>query len=300
MIQVNNLVKTIDNSLILDHIDLHVKEGSIYGLVGPNGAGKTTLIKHLVGVYQQDSGSIKVLDQNVFENNLIKSQMAYIPDDLYFLPQYTVKKMAHFYAGLFPNWDWKRYERIGEIISIDDNMKINKMSKGMKKQVAFWLAISHYPKILILDEPVDGLDPLARRKIWSILMQDVAERKTTILISSHNLRELEDVCDTVGIMNNGSVLLEQELDHLKSSIIKIQVAFHQEDFPSDLEPQMNILNKDQTGRVHTVIVKGSQDVIAKLINDYKPMLVDFIPLTLEEVFMYEIRGAGYEFKEFIL
>lgn len=299
MIQVTNLTKVIDECLILDKVNLHVKEGSIYGLVGPNGAGKTTIIKHLVGIYQQTEGSINILGDNPYDNNAVKEEMAYISDDLHFLPQASVLKMARFYSGLFKNWDWKRYEKIRELIQIDEHMKISKMSKGMKKQVAFWLAISHHPKVMILDEPVDGLDPLARRKIWTLLMQDVAMNQTTILISSHNLRELEDVCDTVGIMHDGKVLLEQELDSLKSSIIKVQVAFDQ-GLPETLKSQLHIINEETTGRVSTLILRGDATDIDTLITGYSPMFVDFLPLTLEEVFIYEIRGAGYDFEEFIL
>lgn len=299
MIQVKKLTKKIDNHVILEDVNIHVKEGSIYGLVGPNGAGKTTLIKHLVGIYTQNSGHIEILGEKVYENTRIKNRVAYISDDLYYFPQYTVKSMAAFYSKIFTEWSWERYEKLKEIINIDENMKVNKMSKGMKKQIAFWLAISHFPEVIILDEPVDGLDPIARKKIWSLLIQDVAQRKTTILVSSHNLRELEDVCDTVGIMHEGKVLIEKELDNLKSNVVKVQVAF-QGDMDAELENGLNILNKEQTGSVYTLIVKGNREELMKQINSHKPLLLDVLPLTLEEVFIYEVRGAGYEVKDVIL
>lgn len=299
MIKVDHLTKYIDSSLILDDVNLHVKKGSIYGLVGPNGAGKTTIIKHIVGIYQQTSGRIEIMNEDPYENNKIKECLAYISDDLHFLPQATVRKMAEFYSGLFQKWDWNRYEKIKELIQIDEHMKINKMSKGMKKQVAFWLAISHHPDVMVLDEPVDGLDPLARRKIWTLLMQDVAVNHTTILISSHNLRELEDVCDTVGIMHEGKVLIEQELDSLKSSVCKVQLAF-QDDIPKDYGKDLNIINEERTGRVVTLILRGHQSDLETSLNKHAPLFIDFLPLSLEEVFIYEIRGAGYDFEEFIL
>ncbi|WP_105617607.1 ABC transporter ATP-binding protein [Vallitalea okinawensis] len=299
MIQVKKLTKKIDDHVILKDVNIHVKEGSIYGLVGPNGAGKTTLIKHLVGIYTQNSGDIEILGEKIYENIEIKDRIAYISDDLYYFPQYTVKSMAKFYSNIFSNWCWERYEKLKEIINIDENMKVNKMSKGMKKQVAFWLAISHFPEVIILDEPVDGLDPIARKKIWSLLIQDVAQRKTTILVSSHNLRELEDVCDTVGIMHDGKVLIEKELDNLKSNVVKVQVAF-EGDMDASLEYGLTILNKEQTGSVYTLIVKGNREELIKQINSYKPLVLDVLPLTLEEVFIYEVRGAGYEVKDVIL
>lgn len=299
MIEVNNLYKKIDNKAILKDVSIKVKEGSIYGLVGPNGAGKTTLIKHLVGIYVQDSGEVKVLEEPVLDNNKVKERLAYISDELQY-PQYTVKGVAKFYSQVYPQWNWERYEKLKDIINIDENMKINKMSKGMKKQVAFWLTIARMPDVIVLDEPVDGLDPIARKKVWSLLIQDVAQRQTTILISSHNLRELEDVCDTVGIMHDGEVLIERELDNLKSNVVKVQVAF-EEDMPEDLiNKEFEALSVEKMGSVYMLILKGKrEDIMAKL-NKYSPLILDVIPLTLEEVFIYEVRGAGYELKDVIL
>lgn len=299
LIHVSNLIKKFDNKVVLDDVNIHVNKGSIYGLVGPNGAGKTTLIKHLVGIYRQDGGMVNILNEPVYNNIPIKSKIAYISDDLYFYPQYTVKKMADFYSKIYEDWNVERYNKIKGIVGIDEKMKINKMSKGMKKQVAFWLAISHMPDVIILDEPVDGLDPLARKKIWSLLIQDVAQRETTILVSSHNLRELEDVCDTVGIMHKGKVLVEKELDNLKSKVVKVQVAF-KEEFPEELASKLDVLNKERAGSVWTLIVKGERKEIMNLMRSHQPLVLDVLPLTLEEVFMYEVRGAGYEIEEVIL
>lgn len=299
MIEVNKLCKEMDSKTILQDVSINVKKGSIYGLVGPNGAGKTTLIKHLAGIYQKNSGSVKILGEEVYDNKIIKSKVAFIPDELYF-PQYTVNGVAKLYAKIYPEFSWERYNKLKEYIRIDEHMKISKMSKGMKKQVAFWLVISRMPEVIILDEPVDGLDPIARKKIWSLLIQDVSNRDTTVLVSSHNLRELEDVCDTVGIMHKGKVIVERELDQLKSNVLKVQVAFRDEVDVESLGKEMEILNVDRIGSVYMMIVRGDKDGIMDTLKKHNPILSEALSLTLEEVFMYEVRGAGYEIEDVIL
>lgn len=201
MIQVNHVVKSFDGFKALDGVTMNVGKGEIYGLVGPNGAGKSTIIKHLTGVYKQDAGEIYIDGQPVYENNAIKEKMAYIPDDLFYFLQADTMEMKNFYKGIYKNFDEDMFYRMQEFFpSIDVKRNIRRLSKGMQKQVAFWLAICCRPELLILDEPVDGLDPVMRRQIWTILMSEVEASKMTVLVSSHNLRELEDVCDHVGIM----------------------------------------------------------------------------------------------------
>lgn len=206
-------------------MDINVEQGSVYGLVGPNGAGKTTLLKTLMGVYKKDDGSLKIMGEDPYENKKLKEKIGFISDELYFFSNYTIKDTAKFYSKIYPNWSFDRYNSLKNAFSIDENMKIRKMSKGMKKQVAFWMIISMKPEIMILDEPVDGLDPVARKSVWNLVLQDVSERGTTVLISSHNLRELEDVCDHVGIMSKGKLLLEKELSSAKNDIHKLQIGF---------------------------------------------------------------------------
>lgn len=201
MIQVHNLKKKFDDFQALNGVEMHVGKGDIYGLVGPNGAGKSTLIRHLTGVYKADEGEILIDGEPVFENRNIKQRMAYIPDELFYFMQADTMEMKRFYEGIYPQFDSKLFYKMQEFFpTIDVKRTIRRLSKGMQKQVAFWLAICCKPDLLILDEPVDGLDPVMRRQIWSILMAEVAERKMTVLVSSHNLRELEDTCDHVGIM----------------------------------------------------------------------------------------------------
>ena len=236
-------------------VNFEIQDGEFVGIIGHTGSGKSTLIRHLTGVYRQDAGEIYIDGEEVYENRKVKSEIAYIPDDLFYFAQADTMEMKKFYEGIYPNFDAGLFEKIREAFpSIDTKQTIRRLSKGMQKQVAFWLAISARPQILILDEPVDGLDPVMRRQIWSLILQDVTEHGTTVLVSSHNLRELEDVCDHVGIMNHGKIIIERSLSELQSSICKIQAAFQAEmpKLPKDLE----VLHMSTTGRVHTMIVRG--------------------------------------------
>ena len=225
MIQVNNVIKEFDGFKALNGVNMSVNKGDIYGLVGPNGAGKSTLIRHLTGVYKQDAGEIFIDGEPVYENRDMKNKIAYIPDDLFYYMQADTIDMMKFYKGIYKNFDEKMFYKMQEFFpNIDVKRNIRRLSKGMQKQVAFWLTICCKPELMILDEPVDGLDPVMRRQIWTILMSEVEDKKMTVLVSSHNLRELEDVCDHVGIMNKGKVIIERSLSELQGNISKIQVA----------------------------------------------------------------------------
>lgn len=299
MIRVNNVTKTFDGFKALNNLNLHVEEGSVYGLIGPNGAGKTTIIKHLAGIYTGDSGDIKINGEEVFENNNIKKDIVLISDDLFFFSAYSILETAKYYSEIYPNWNWERFESLKSIFKIDTSRRVRRLSKGMQKQVAFWISICTMPKIMILDEPVDGLDPVMRRNVWRLMLQDVAERNMTVLVSSHNLRELEDVCDHVGIMFNGQVVLEKALDDVKGNIHKVQTAFENE-FPEELNSSLEVLHKEQFGSVYMMIVKGRSEEILSKISSKNPLICDVLPLTLEEVFIYELGGMGYEFENIII
>lgn len=300
MIRVNNVTKRFDGFTALDHVNLDVPDGAIYGLVGPNGAGKSTIIRHLTGAYRADEGEILVDGQKVYENAQVKQEIAYIPDDIFYFPQANIKDMMKFYRDLYPKFDTELFERLSECFpAVDTKRFIRRLSKGMQKQAAFWLAICTRPRLLILDEPVDGLDPVMRRQIWSLLMSDVAEHGTTVLVSSHNLRELEDVCDHVGIMHKGRVIMEKSLDDLQGSVSKIQLAFETEEMPP-LPQDMEVLHQSRAGRVHTLIIRGQQEWIRMQLESLHPILLDILPLTLEEIFIYELGGAEYEVKDILI
>ncbi len=298
MIQVNNVTKKFGNFTALDDLTLSVPRGAIYGLVGPNGAGKSTIIRHLAGVYKQDSGTILIDGQEVYENEAIKSNFTLIPDDIFYFTQANTLDMKKFYKSLYPRFDDALFDKVlGCFPELDVKKTIRTMSKGMQKQVAFILSICARTDLMILDEPVDGLDPVMRRQVWSLIMADVAEHGLTVLVSSHNLRELEDVCDHVGIMSHGKILIERSLDELQTSITKIQVAFDG-DMPA-LPPYIEVLKKISTGRVHTLIVKGKPRSAEAAIASLNPLLMDVLPLTLEEIFIYELGGEDYAVKDII-
>ena len=299
MIEVKNVVKTFDGFRALDDLTMTVPHGAVYGLVGPNGAGKSTIIRHLAGIYRQDSGDVLVDGQPVYENTAVKSRMAVIGDDWYYFPQSGIRERAKVLAGIYPDFSWERYEKLKQVFPLDEKMMLRRMSKGMQKQAAFWLMVCCMPEYLILDEPVDGLDPVMRRQVWSLLLGDVAERGTTVLVSSHNLRELEDVCDHVGILNHGKVLLERSLSDLQDNTVKLQVAYQGVTEPP-LPAELNILHRSHVGRVYTYIVRGSSQEIMRRMQITEPVLLESIPLTLEEIFIYELGGVDYAAKDILL
>ncbi len=298
MIKVENLVKTFEGFRALDGLNLNVPKGGIYGLVGPNGSGKSTVIRHITGIYRQDSGLVTVDGQPVYENVDLKRRIAYISDDVYAFLSANIRDMRDFYRGVYPNFDMKRFEALREAFPLDEKKAIRHLSKGMQKQAAFWLAMCCRPDYLILDEPVDGLDPVMRRRVWSILMGDVADHGTTVLVSSHNLRELEDVCDHVGIIDHGKVLIERSLSELQDNIVKLQVAFKPGQ-PEQLDG-LEILHRSASGRVHTIIVRGRQADITARMAAIEPLFFDLLPLTLEEIFIYELGGADYAARDIVL
>ena len=299
MLEAKNVVKTFDGFRALDGLTMTVPKGAVYGLVGPNGAGKSTVIRHLAGIYRQDSGEVLLDGQPVYEDPAVKRRMTVIGDDWYYFPQANIREMAHFFAGLYPAFSWERYEKLKQVFPLNEKMMLRRMSKGMQKQAAFWLTVCCMPEYLILDEPVDGLDPVMRRQVWSLLLGDVAERGTTVLVYSHNLRELEDVCDHVGILNKGRVLLERSLSDLQDNTVKLQVAYQGVTEPV-LPAELNILHRSHVGRVYTYIVRGSSEEILRRMQITEPVLLESIPLTLEEIFIYELGGVEYAAKDILL
>ena len=300
MIEVKHLVKSFDGFHALDDLTMTVPTGSIYGLVGPNGAGKSTVLRHLCGVYRPDAGAVTVDGAPVYEHPDVKARVCSIPDDLYYFTSASTRDMMRFYRGIYPKFDAQRYETLREAFpAVDEKAPIRRLSKGMQKQSAFWLALCCRPDYLLLDEPVDGLDPVMRRQVWSLLMNDVSECGTTVVVSSHNLRELEDVCDHVGILSHGKVLLERSLSELQGGIVKIQVAFPLPDEPT-LPQGLDILHTSRLGRIFTYIVRGRSDEVVNQFATLNPLLLEALPLTLEEIFIYELGGEDYAVRDILL
>ena len=300
MIEAKGVTKVFDGFLALNDLNMTVPTGSIYGLVGPNGAGKSTILRHISGVYRPDAGEITMDGAPVYENPAVKARMVVIPDELYYFGSASTREMMKFYRGIYPSFDMARYEKLrGAFPEVDEKRPIRRLSKGMQKQSAFWLAMSCCPDYLLLDEPVDGLDPVMRRQAWSILMGDVAERGTTVLVSSHNLRELEDVCDHVGILSRGRVMIERSLSQLQGNTTKLQVVFRDGVTPG-LPQGMEILHQSSLGRVFTYIVRGTPKEVAQQVSQVNPLLSETLPLTLEEIFIYEMGGDDYAVRDIVL
>ena len=298
MIKVSNVSKHYDDFQVLNSINLNVRKGTIYGLVGPNGAGKTTIINHINGVIKPESGTITVNNEPVYENEKIKQHILNISDDWFYFSTYTIKQMANFYKDLYPSFNKERYEKLKEIFKIDEKKQIRKMSKGQIKQVAFWLSLSCMPDVLILDEPLDGLDPVMRKQVLNLVICDVADRELTVLVSSHNLRELEDICDWVGIIHKGEIIIEKPLDDIKGNVCKYQISFSL-NMEEELSKIEGLLNISKTGSVYNLIIKGNSEEILSKLKEMSPILLERISLTLEEVFIYELGGLGYDFKNII-
>ncbi len=258
MLKIRNLTKTFGNFTALDNLSMTVPKGAVYGLVGPNGAGKSTAIRHLTGVYRPDGGDVTLEDAPIYENPAAKERIGYIPDDIFYFPSASLEEMRTFYRGIYPHFDDKLFDRLFEVFQLPRNSPIRRFSKGMQKQAAFHLSICTRPDVLILDEPVDGLDPVMRRQVWSLILSDVAQRETTVLISSHHLRELEDICDHVGIMDHGKMLLERSLADMQGSTVKLQLV-------GKLPDGLEVLHESASGRLQTLVVRGSaQEVTANL------------------------------------
>ncbi|CAH1215585.1 ABC transporter ATP-binding protein YtrB [Paenibacillus auburnensis] len=300
MIEIRGVSKIFQGEKAVDGISLTVHKGAIYGLLGSNGAGKTTLLKTLAGIYRPEEGTVTIGGKPVFEAPEVKQRIIFMPDSPYFFPQASIRSMAAFYRSVYPSWSEERFKELAAVFRLDQGRKLSRFSKGMQRQAAFWLALSCAPEVLIMDEPIDGLDPVMRRQIKNLLFQEVAERGLTVLISSHNLREIEDLCDHVGIMHGGKMLVEKDLDDLKADTHKIQVAFRDERHAGALTAKLQILHQEQRGSVNLYIVKGDRERISRAFHVYEPYVFDLLPLTLEEIFIYEMGDAGYDAQPILL
>ena len=293
MLELRQLTKTFGTFKALDDLTMTVPRGTVYGLVGPNGAGKSTAIRHILGVYRPDGGEVLFEGKPIYENPEVKTRIASIPDDVFYFPSATLEEMKRFYKGIYPRFDEALYEKLFDAFRLPRKSPIRRFSKGMQKQAAFQLSLCCRPDLLVLDEPVDGLDPVMRRQVMSLILSDVAQRETTVLISSHNLRELEDICDHVGIMDKGKMLLERSLADMQGATHKLQLVG---ETPENLE----ILHESASGRLKTLVVRGNPEEIAAKVKTVAPVYFDILPLSLEEIFIYELGGVDYAVKNIVV
>ena len=293
MLEMNHVTKTFGRFKALDDLSMTVPRGAVFGLVGPNGAGKSTAIRHLIGVYRPDCGEITLEGKPIYENSAVKERIGSIPDDIFFFPAATMEDMKKFYQGIYPKFDAALYEKLFDAFNLPRKSPLRRFSKGMQKQAAFQLTLCTRPDVLILDEPVDGLDPVMRRQVWSLILSDVAQYETTVLISSHNLRELEDICDHVGIMDHGKMLLQRSLADMQGNTHKLQIV-------GEIPEGLDVLHSSSSGRLNTLIVRGDAEAITARVSQARPAYFDVLPLSLEEIFIYELGGVNYEVKNIVL
>ena len=299
MIKGLNIEKYLGGDKILDDISINVEKGSIYGLIGPNGAGKTTLIKTLVGIYEPENGEVIISGEGIKENTKVKSRLGYVSDYQNFYPNFRVGEMVEFYRNTYPLWNEYRYNALKKIFRLDEKKRIRNLSKGMKTQLSLMLNLSITPEILILDEPTSGLDPVIKRKVLDIIIDEVSTNETTVLISSHHLGELEQICDHIGIIYEGKILMEESIDNLKSKVRKVQVAF-KDGIPEEIKNSEDILKIENRGKVYEIIVNDNIENLIDEIRKHNPILLDTIDMSLEEIFIYKMGGVGYVFEDIAL
>lgn len=295
MINAQELTKKFDDTIALDSLTTQIERGSIYGLIGSNGSGKSTFLRLLAGVYKPDGGTIQVDGEQVFENNKVKGKTFFVADELFYLSQSSMEDMARLIANVYSTWSWERYEQLCGMFPIPRKKKLQTFSKGMKRQAAIILAIASCPDYLLLDEAFDGLDPIIRGALKKILADDVAQKNTTVIISSHNLRELEDLCDHVGLLHQGRILFQKEIDELKLGFCKVQVAFKPMVEEEILRQKLDIMQMEARGSLLSLVVRGSSEEALEKLDEYSPVFAEALPLTLEEVFIHEMEANGYDY-----
>lgn len=298
MIKADNLTKRFQGVTAVDHIHAEIQDGTVFGLIGTNGAGKSTFLRMAAGILKPDEGTITLDGEAVFEDIRVKARCFYIPDEPYFLGNGTADDMKTFYQGIYPNFDTDRFGKLLKSFELDGRRKIQTFSKGMKKQLAVLLGICAGTDYLFCDETFDGLDPVMRQTVKSLFANDIEERNLTPVIASHNLRELEDICDHVGLLHRGGMLLSKDLDDMKMNIHKIQCVL-----PAGLDrtnlQDLDIMTAEQRGSLLTLTVRGQKEKIQARMQSYHPVFFEMIPLSLEEIFISETEVAGYDIKKLI-
>ena len=298
MIKADNVTMKFGDHTALNGLCCAIPDGCIYGLVGSNGAGKSTFLRLISGVYRPCVGEITADGEMIYENPKIKNKIMYVPDELYFLPQSNMQQMAHFYSAIYESFSFCRFEELVKLFGLNKKANINTFSKGMKRQAATILALSTMPQYLFFDETFDGLDPVMRNLVKQVIYNDVLERKTTTIITSHSLRELEDTCDQLALLHKGGIVFESDIQNLKTSLFKVQIAFGEE-YGRERFEGIEILNYHQLGSVANIIVRGSREEITARLKAMSPLIIDVLPLNLEEVFIYEMEALGYAFKDIL-
>lgn len=298
MIEIKELTKAYDGKPVLKKLNCTIEDNCIYGLVGANGAGKSTLLRLITGVFKPESGSIMIDNQSVIDNEMLKQKMVFVPDDLFFYQSYTLLDTAKFYEALYDKFDMKYFSKLAKILKLDVNRKINTLSKGMKRQCALICALATNAEYMFFDETFDGIDPVIRNLMKKIIAKQMEEKGTTIIMTSHNLRELEDICDNLGLLYQGGILFESDIDTLKTEMFKVQISLKKE-FDKKTFKNLEMLSFKKHGSVATIILKGDEEKIRKTLQELNPVVLDFLPLTLEEVFIYEMEVLGYEFNKMV-
>ena len=299
MMKTENLTKQFDTTTALDCLSTTIEEGRIYGLVGSNGAGKSTLLRLLAGVYRPTSGSVEIDGELVFENPALKQKIFFIPDELYQMPGASLASLANIYRALYHSWSDERYQELVGRFPIPPERKLSACSKGMRRQIAIILALSSQPKYLLLDEAFDGLDPVIRVAVRKLIADDILQRGTTVLIASHNLRELEDMCDEVGLLHGGKILFQRELSELRSGFAKVQLIARPLPEQERLQALVDILSYKASGSVAEIVARGSAGEVQQKLLTLKPLLCESVPMTLEEIFITEMEAVGYDYNNVI-
>ncbi|MBQ2388781.1 MAG: ABC transporter ATP-binding protein [Clostridia bacterium] len=298
MIGANNVTKKFDDFTALDGISCKIESGCIYGLVGSNGAGKSTFLRVLSGVYRADQGDVTIDGEPIYENPSVKKKIMLVPDDLYFLPGASMLRMKKLYKSVYPDFDDKRFDELANCFGLDVKKNLGTFSKGMRRQAATVLALSARPEYIFFDETFDGLDPIMRNVVKRLICEDILDRKATAIITSHSLRELEDTCDQLSLLHKGGLVFESDIQNLKTSLFKVQIAFDQE-YDKSKFTGMDILKFTKRGSVSNIIVRGDRDLTVAALSSMKPTLLDVLPLSLEEVFTYEMEALGYKFSDIL-
>ena len=300
MIELKDLDKTFHNIHAVDHVTGTIREGMVFGLIGSNGAGKSTLLRMISGIIRPDAGEILVDGESVFENPEIKSQICFLSDSPYYFQNACLKEMRDYYMTIYPTFNRKQFDSLTKIFNLDMNRRINSFSKGMKKQVSILLGLCAGTKYLLCDETFDGLDPVVRQAVKSLFAAEIMNRDFTPVISSHNLRELEDICDSVGLLHRGKLLLTQDLDQIKCNICKLQCVIQDAHLEQEFLRNLRVVKMERTGSLLTLTVRGERSEVLRIAEAQNPLFIEVLPLTLEEIFISETEVAGYDIKDYFL